>query len=149
MSKIRLTKEFRFEMAHALWNYDGLCKHIHGHSYILQVTVIGQPNENENDPKCGMVMDFGDLKKIVKEEIVEKLDHAIVLNQKARNQLLFDIPQMFDKIHFVPYQPTCENLLLDFAQKIQARLPENIALHKLKLNETANSFAEWYASDNL
>ena len=96
-----------------------------------------------------MVMDFGDLKKIVKEEIVEKLDHAIVLNQKVKNQQLLNIPQMFDRMYFVPFQPTCENLLLDFAKKIKARLPENITLYRLKLNETANSYAEWYASDNI
>ena len=65
MSKIRLTKEFRFEMAHALWDYDGLCRNIHGHSYILAVTVIGVPNEDRNSPTYGMVMHFGDLKRIV------------------------------------------------------------------------------------
>jgi 6-pyruvoyltetrahydropterin/6-carboxytetrahydropterin synthase len=55
MAKIRLTKEFRFEMAHALWNYDGLCKNLHGHSYILNVTVIGDPIEDESNPKLGML----------------------------------------------------------------------------------------------
>ena len=66
MARIRITKEFKFETAHALMGYDGLCKHIHGHSYELLVTVIGHPIEDESNPKLGMVMDFGDLKKIVK-----------------------------------------------------------------------------------
>ena len=148
MAKIRLTKEFRFEMAHALWNYNGLCKNIHGHSYILQVTVIGEPCSDPDDPKLGMVMDFGDLKRIVREEIVDKMDHSIVLNRKAEIQNLLHTPQLADRIHIVPYQPTCENLLVDFAERIRARLPEEVSLFSLKLHETANSFAEWYAEDN-
>lgn len=148
MAKIRLTKEFRFEMAHALWNYDGLCKNIHGHSYILQVTVIGEPCTDENNPRYGMVMDFGDLKKIVKEEIVEKMDHSLVLSNRADVGQLLQIPQLTDRLHIVAYQPTCENLLVDFVQRINARLPRHIKLFSLKLHETGNSFAEWYASDN-
>jgi 6-pyruvoyltetrahydropterin/6-carboxytetrahydropterin synthase len=149
MAKIRLTKEFRFEMAHALWNYDGLCKNIHGHSYILLVTVIGEPCNDEKNPKNGMVMDFGDLKKIVREEIVEKMDHAIVVSDKASVEKLLQVPQMSERYHIVPYQPTCENLLIDFSQRISSRLSANISLFSLKLHETANSFAEWYASDNV
>ena len=63
--KVQLTKQFDFEMAHALMNYDGHCKNIHGHSYKLYITVEGEPNPDEKSSKCGMVMDFGDLKKIV------------------------------------------------------------------------------------
>ena len=78
MAKIRVTKEFNFEIAHALWNYDGPCANIHGHSYKMFVTVIGEPIENGNDPKNGMVIDFGDLKTIVNEQVVHPMDHAIV-----------------------------------------------------------------------
>ena len=66
MATIRVTKSFTFEMAHALWNYDGPCRNIHGHSYELLVTISGHPITDENSPKLGMVMDFGDLKKIVR-----------------------------------------------------------------------------------
>jgi 6-pyruvoyltetrahydropterin/6-carboxytetrahydropterin synthase len=148
MSKIRLTKEFNFEMAHALWNYDGLCKNIHGHSYKLFVTVIGEPIADETNPKLGMVMDFGDLKTIVKEEIVDKYDHCIVLNKKAPIAQLAEIAQMFERRDFIDYQPTCENLIIDFADKIKNKLPVNVQLHNLKLYETSTSFAEWFASDN-
>lgn len=148
MSKIRLSKEFRFEMAHALWNYDGLCKNIHGHSYILRVTVIGTPISDDEHVKNGMVMDFGDLKKIVHEQIVDKLDHAIVLSHKSPYSLVQDLPQMGDRHLVTPYQPTCENMLIDFAARIKSQLPVNVALHSLRLHETASSFAEWYAVDN-
>jgi 6-pyruvoyltetrahydropterin/6-carboxytetrahydropterin synthase len=66
MTKIRVTKFYDFEMAHALWNYDGLCKNIHGHTYKLYVTVMGVPCNDSDDQKNGMVIDFGDLKRIVK-----------------------------------------------------------------------------------
>jgi 6-pyruvoyltetrahydropterin/6-carboxytetrahydropterin synthase len=145
---IRLTKEFRFEMAHALWNYDGLCKNLHGHSYILRVTVIGQPISNINHSKFGMVMDFGDLKKIVKDEILDPFDHAIAISHSAPANFLSAVPQMTERLHVLPYQPTCENMLADFAKRIKKRLPNEVKLFSLRLHETATSYAEWYASDN-
>ena len=148
MAKIRLTKEFRFEMAHALWNYDGLCKNIHGHSYILQVTVIGEPISDENNPKLGMVMDFGELKAIVNREIVKELDHAIVLSNKVPEAHIKQLDQMTERYFIVDYQPTCENMLIDFAVRLKRHLPSHVELFSLKLHETGNSFAEWYADDN-
>lgn len=148
MAKIRLTKEFNFEMAHALWNYDGLCKNIHGHSYKLLVTVIGEPLQDMQNPKLGMVMDFGDLKQIVKTHITDKYDHSIVLSKHAKPLQINAVEQMFDRHEILNYQPTCENLIIDFAQKINTHLPENVQLHSMKLYETATSYAEWYASDN-
>lgn len=148
MAKIRLTKEFNFEMAHALWNYDGLCKNIHGHSYKLLVTVIGEAITDKKNPKLGMVMDFGDLKQIVKKEITEKYDHSIVLSKDAQQLQIQNITQMFGRMEISEYQPTCENLILDFAMKIKNQLPAKVQLHSLKLYETSTSYAEWYASDN-
>lgn len=148
MNTIRVTKEFNFEIAHALWNYDGLCKNIHGHSYRLFVTAIGIPIEDETNPKNGMVIDFGDLKTIVNKEIVDPLDHAVILNVKAIEESTLDFNQMFEKRYIVNFQPTCENLVIDFARKLQVKLPDNLKLHSLKLHETASSYAEWYASDN-
>lgn len=149
MAKIRLTKEFRFESAHALFNYDGLCRNIHGHSYILQVTVIGEPETDINNPKLGMVMDFGELKDIVNREIVKDLDHAVVVSNKVSKDTLMQLGQMSERSFIMDYQPTCENMLIDFADRLQKVLPAKVKLHSLKLNETANSFAEWYAEDNI
>ncbi|MEF8845852.1 MAG: 6-carboxytetrahydropterin synthase [Bacteroidales bacterium] len=148
MSVIRVTKEFNFEIAHALWNYDGPCKNLHGHSYKLFVTVMGAPINDPDNPKNGMVIDFGDLKHIVNEEIVEPLDHAVILNEEALKNDITGIPQMFDKRLVVSYQPTCENMVTDFARRIAKRLPQRLRLHSLKLHETGSSYAEWYASDN-
>jgi len=148
MAKIRLTKEFRFEASHALWNYDGLCKNIHGHSYILKVTIKGEPILDTKNPKLGMVMDFGELKKIVKTEIVDLLDHSISLNKEADYESFIGVKDMFDRIHLLDYQPTCENMVVDFASKIKPKLPIGVELYSIKLHETATSYAEWYAEDN-
>tara|TARA_B100000214_G_scaffold331125_1_gene271912 strand:- start:220 stop:624 length:405 start_codon:yes stop_codon:yes gene_type:complete len=133
-------------MAHALYGYDGLCKNIHGHSYRLWVTVIGNILEDESSVKNGMVLDFSILKKIVKPEIVDKYDHSLVLNGNSPHANI-DLTA-FEKVFHLPYQPTSENLVLDFVKIIKKKLPENVKLYKVILSETANSFAEWCADDN-
>ena len=148
MSTIRITKEFRFEAAHALRGYDGPCKSIHGHSYELAVTVTGTPVGDKESPKTGMVMDFGDLKKIIKKNIIDSVDHSLILNKDYPVEDVQKIREVFCNIVWVDYQPTSENLLDDFSKKIIPLLPEGVKLFSLRLRETANSYAEWYASDN-
>jgi 6-pyruvoyltetrahydropterin/6-carboxytetrahydropterin synthase len=148
MSKIRITKQFSFETGHALYGYDGKCKNVHGHSYKLSVTVIGVPIKDRTNVKFGMVIDFGDLKKIVKEEIVDAFDHATVFNQTTPHlELAQELQQRGHHVILVDYQPTSENMVIDFAQKIKSRLPKEIVLHSIKLQETETSFAEWHAAD--
>lgn len=150
MKKIRVTKIFTFETSHALFGYDGKCKNIHGHSYKLFVTIKGNPIEEATDTKNGMVIDFGDLKKIVKELIVDKFDHSIVLNAKSPHADLGEkLKEEKHSVIMVDYQPTCENMLIHFAQMIRKALPEGVELVRLKLFETENSYGEWLASDNM
>jgi 6-pyruvoyltetrahydropterin/6-carboxytetrahydropterin synthase len=149
MQNIRITKQFSFESGHALHGYDGKCKNIHGHSYRLDVTVIGKPVADESNPKCGMVIDFSDLKKIAKDEIVDVFDHATVFNKNTPHlELAMLLKSKGHNVLLVDYQPTTEMMVIDFAEKIKKRLPNNIKLHALKLQETATSFAEWFANDN-
>ena len=147
-STIRITKEFTFETGHALHGYDGLCKNVHGHSYKLSVTVKGQPINDPSHVKNGMVIDFSDLKKIVREEIVYPFDHATVLNISTPHiDLANEMEKRGHKVIRVNYQPTSEMMVIDFAEKIKARLPKNITLVALKLRETETSFAEWIAEE--
>ena len=143
---VRITKEFKFEMAHALYGYDGVCANIHGHSYRLWVTVRGEVKNENGHTKDGMLMDFTDLKSIVKPEIVDKYDHSLVLNANSPHADL-DL-SVFNKIHYLNYQPTSENLVLDFANFIQKQLPDGVDLLKVVLSETVSSFAEWNKEDN-
>ena len=148
MNAIRLTRSFRFEMAHALEGYDGKCKNIHGHSYKLEVTVKGTPLNDAQSPKNGMLIDFGDLKQIIHLHICDRFDHALVLQKGS--EIFSAIKDHGNlKIIPVPYPPTCENLLIDFAKRIKDKFPPRVALYALKLEETATSYAEWFARDNL
>lgn len=149
MNTIRITKQFTFETGHALYGYDGKCRNVHGHSYKLHVTVIGSPNNDSNHVKYGMVIDFSDLKKIVKKEIVELFDHATVFNKNTPHiELAKLLKDRGHNVLLVDYQPTSEMMIIDFAKKIEKELPPFIKLHSLKLQETESSYAEWLASDN-
>lgn len=147
MTKIRVTKMFEFETAHALHNYDGLCRNIHGHTYKLSVTILGEPISDESSTKLGMVMDFGNLKQIVKPNIVDKYDHSILLSKKEETEYFESENKLFKRIHIVDFQPTAENIVIHFAEIIKSLLPENIELFSIRLHETTNSYAEWYAED--
>lgn len=123
---LSVTKLFEFEACHHLPHYDGACHNIHGHSYKLQVTVGGNVNTNEKDPKCGMIVDFKDLKAIVKKEVIDKYDHSN-LND------------------FFP-NPTAEIMVKQIALDILAKLPKGTYLLSCKLWETSTSYAEYNIS---
>ena len=149
MSSIRITKQFSFETGHALYGYDGKCRNVQGHSYKLSVTVIGEPIADSSHVKFGMVIDFSDLKKIVKEEIVDVFDHATVFNKNTPHvELAKELSDRGPSVLLADYQPTSEMMVIDFAEKIKKRLPKQTQLFSLRLQETATSYAEWYASDN-
>ena len=148
MSVIRITKEFRFEAAHALKGYDGPCRNIHGHSYELSVTIIGDPVETKDSPKKGMIMDFSELKKIIKKSIIDPFDHALILSSDYPDDEFKKSGEAFSNVILVEYQPTSENLLIDFAARIRRLLPYTVRLHSLRLRETSTSYAEWFAEDN-
>lgn len=149
MSKIRITKHFEFEMAHSLLNYDGLCKFIHGHTYKLEVTLIGTAIDDSSNPKHGMLIDFKDLKTIVNKNVVNIFDHAYVINSQTPQEEVKFIRKFSERTLVVDYQPTCEQLTLDFVDRLKNNFPNNIVLHSLRLYETTTSFTEWFASDNI
>jgi 6-pyruvoyltetrahydropterin/6-carboxytetrahydropterin synthase len=120
MNAVRITKIFSFEAAHALKDYDGPCKNIHGHSYKLWVTVSGRVNR-----ETGILIDFGFLKNIIYDNIISTQNLMVL-----------------------PFNPSSENLSIHFAELITNALPENVKLHHLKLYETETSFTEWYENDN-
>lgn len=148
MAKIRVTKRFHFEMAHALFEYDGLCRNIHGHSYNLQVTLFGEAKKKPGHPKDGMVMDFSELKKVVNSQIVERFDHALMVNSLFPNSQIKLLKQTTERIIIVDFQPTSENIVAYIAEILQQHLPIGVSLFSIRLNETVTSYAEWFASDN-
>ncbi len=144
--KIRITKEFHFEMSHCLNNYNGACKNIHGHSYKLFITLRGEPVQDKESSSFGMVMDFRELKSIVQRNILDIFDHCLVIEKNS--PYIKAIESMDIKKYIVDFQPTCENLVLHFKQRIEKLLPKEVELYNIKLYETASSCAEWNKEDN-
>jgi 6-pyruvoyltetrahydropterin/6-carboxytetrahydropterin synthase len=112
------------------------------------VTLSGIPVNDSQNPKNGMVIDFTDLKNIIKREVINVFDHSVTVSGNYDKGKLDMFKTMFGNTNIVNYQPTCENLVADFAARIRKHLPGKIKLFSLKLYETATSYAEWYASDN-
>lgn len=142
---IRITKEFDFEAAHALDGYEGKCRDIHGHSYHLKITLIGEPRADKSQPECGMVVDFGEIKSIIREHVYEEFDHRLLLRNDSR---FMGLEKENERIRYVNYQPTCENMLIEIVGMVEKQLNSKVKLHSAFLRETANSYAEWFASDN-
>ena len=135
MKTLRVTKIFNFEAAHILPYHEGLCKNIHGHSYSLEVTLLGEPKQNPNNGDDGMLIDFSELKKIV-----NKLDHCMMAPD------FIDHTAFKRKIIF-NNSPTCENVLLYIKDQLSGKFPKDLKLVALKLHETSSSFAEWRIED--
>lgn len=106
-----LTREFRFHASHQIPNHDGLCQNLHGHSYLLYITVKGKV-----DPKTGIVIDFDELDRIVREKVLKKLDHNFLNNH-------------------IPL-PSCENIAVWIWKEVKPELP---GLDEVKLYETHDS----------
>ena len=116
--KTSITKQFRFEAAHSLPNHDGKCKNLHGHSYLLEVTISGEILKE--GPKEGMIMDFADLSKIVENEIINPWDHQFLNN-------------------IVPFMTTAENLAQECFHRLQI---QNLNVSRIRLWETSKCFVE-------
>lgn len=135
------TKIFTFEAAHAISDYDGVCKNIHGHSYKLFVTVVSKKGLTNN-----MVMDFKQLKKKVQHAILNDYDHALMLKINKLNLATTQV--IGTKLLWFDEEPTAEQMLLDMAKKLQLNLPDFVVLKELKLHETETCFATWQ-NDNI
>ena len=144
---VRVTKVFTMDMAHALFGYEGPCKNIHGHTYRLHVTLSGKIIADNASPLNGLVIDFGDIKTLVHDKIISRFDHALVLHESAPYSIDRFLPDHFEKVILVPFQPSCECLMLHFRELIVNILPSQVKLVYLKLEETATSYAEWRLED--
>ncbi len=145
--KVRLYRKFSFETAHFLPHYQGDCQRIHGHSYHLEVGVLGTPLSSPNHPNDGMVIDSCELKKIVKEQVLDVYDHRLIVNA-TQQTFIQSLNELGMKLVVTNFQPTIENLVLEFVSILKTNLPKHLQLCVIKLHETDNTYSEWNASDN-
>jgi len=145
--RVTVTKEFTWDMAHMLSSHEGLCQNLHGHTYKMEVEVEHwQGDLIATGPSAGMVIDFKHLKEVVKAEIVDPLDHALMVweDGSLAEQLLAQVAIEYKmKVVAVPYRPTAENMAADFYKTLKALLSEKGArLIRVTVWETPTSFAE-------
>jgi 6-pyruvoyltetrahydropterin/6-carboxytetrahydropterin synthase len=149
MTSVSIAKEFTWSMAHMLANHDGKCKNIHGHTYKMQVEiarkgggVINQPGKTDH----GMVLEFEDIKTIIKDNLVEKLDHAFLYWVDSTDELEHEVAALLNKhkrkLIEINYRPTAENLAFDYMEKLNAELSQlKVEVVELILWESPTSFA--------
>lgn len=149
MGKVSITKEFSWDMAHILAGHEGLCKNLHGHTYKMQIEVTRKSEDViMSEINCkGMVIDFKDLKQLVKDKIVEPLDHAFMYWVNSPEQLEHEIAEILikneRKVARVNYRPTAEEMAMDFFTTLTKELLLlNLELRAVKVWETPTSFAE-------
>jgi len=133
---IRIARQFHWEMGHRLPFHRMGCANIHGHSYKLWVEIEGVLDEH------GMLMDYGDLKRIV-EPVLEPLDHAFMCSEQDEIMKNFLSNNDFKTIH-VPFTSTAENIIEYLLLEIWSHVSHNERIHslRLRLHETDNSYAE-------
>ncbi len=137
---ISITKIFRFETAHAIHEYEGLCRNIHGHSYELHVTVSSDLT-TEFISGNGFVIDFKILKSLVKKSVLDYFDHKIILSEAYINHH----PNLkeLENLELWNVEPSAENIVLFIYKKLTENFPVNLKVKKIRLYETADSYAEW------
>lgn len=139
---IRLTKIIRFETAHALHGYAGPCRLIHGHSYKLEVTVGVPQAGNDFLLGTGILIDFKEIKELIRQEVLQHFDHRLLLTKAGCEKL--NISPFTEGLHLMEAEPSAENMLVFIARALGDKLPKGIQLMRLKLFETADSYAEWF-----
>lgn len=136
----KIAKEFSFDMAHMLDGHDGKCQNLHGHTYKLQVEVTGELVES--GAKSGMVIDFSDLKAVVKHEILDKMDHAFIFDSTSERecQVAELLTSLNSKNFGIPMRTTAENMAKYMFDRLQeAGLPVSL----IRLWETPTSYCEY------
>ncbi|MCX7879298.1 MAG: 6-carboxytetrahydropterin synthase [Ignavibacteria bacterium] len=135
--KLRIAKEFTWQMSHRLPFHKGLCSNIHGHTYRIRVSLVGVPDD------FGMLIDFYELERIVKP-LIEQLEHSFVVDKNDEVMIDFLKKNNF-RFVIVPETTTSENLAIWISNQIAEKLKEykNIELLSVRFYETPDSFAEY------
>ena len=136
-----ITKIFHFETAHALYGYNGPCRSVHGHSYELHVTVTAHSTSDGYIAAPGFIIDFKKLKQVVKEAVVDRLDHKLLLSSTYLT--LHPLYATADNLEVWEEEPSAENMLVFTRNALASALPLGANLQALRLYETKDSYAEW------
>ncbi|AKG34963.1 6-carboxytetrahydropterin synthase QueD [Paenibacillus durus] len=142
LGEVTVCKIFSFDAAHQLVGHKGKCANVHGHTYKLEVVLKGKPVAEEGRSDEGFVTDFGDIKALVKEHVVDKLDHAFLA--KGDEPVLESLKVSGSKTAELSFRTTAENLASYIAYTLKM---SGLPVHSIKLWETPTAWAEVLAAD--
>ncbi|BDW11119.1 6-carboxytetrahydropterin synthase QueD [Polynucleobacter sp. SHI8] len=146
MSLFQITRRLEFDAGHRIPNHQGQCRHLHGHRYQIEVTLRGELNQSQGSSEEGMMMDFGHIKSIMQELIIDPWDHSFFV-AKIDTQLIEFLKTIPDhKTTIIDGVPTAENLAKIAFDLVAPVLLEKylgrIRLYQLRLYETPNCWAD-------
>ncbi|MFD1887695.1 6-carboxytetrahydropterin synthase QueD [Paenibacillus wenxiniae] len=136
-NEVKVCKIFSFDSAHQLVNHKGKCANVHGHTYKLEVNLKAEPILSEGSTDEGFVIDFSDLKAIVKEEVINEFDHAFIA--QGNEPSYETIKNSGSKVCLLGFRTTVENMATYICWKLAKR---NLPVHSVKLWETPTGWAE-------
>ena len=142
---MKIVKIIQWDMGHRVLNHRSVCKGLHGHRYKAEICVSGDLVSDLDVSEVGMVIDFADIKKISKDFIQEKLDHAFMVWNEDQELIEFFNNSKGHKAVIVPFTPTAENVAAYIFQKLRHEFIDifktGLHLHSIKLWETPSSYA--------
>lgn len=144
-----VTKEIEIDMGHRVPNHKSKCRNLHGHRYKIEVGVDGNVITEKGSSDEGMVIDFGDLKEVMMQTIDAKYDHSFTIYEDDAFRPTFnDFVTQGQKIHFVPFVPTAENLAKHWFEELEYELKDRkIQIEYIRVWETPTSTA-YYAREH-
>ncbi|WP_025690904.1 6-carboxytetrahydropterin synthase QueD [Paenibacillus zanthoxyli] len=142
LGEVTVCKIFSFDAAHQLVGHKGKCANVHGHTYKLEVVLKGKPVAEKGRSDEGFVADFGDIKALVKEHVVDKLDHAFLA--KGDEPVLESLKASGSKTEVLSFRTTAENLASYIVYTLKR---SGLPVYSVKLWETPTAWAEVLAAD--
>ena len=143
---ISITRRLEFDSGHRIPNHDGQCKHLHGHRYAIEVTLTGEVAHHPGKADDGMVLDFGDIKRLTNQHIVDLWDHAFLVAKEDEGLVAFLATLPNHKTVVMEHVPTVENLAKAAFAILQPVFTKSfggrLELSALRLYETPNCWAD-------
>lgn len=143
---LTITRKLEFDAGHRIPNHKSECRNVHGHRYVMHITLTGKVRDKKGSSSEGMLMDFSEVKKLAQTHLVSHWDHAFLVYEQdlAVRQFLDTLPG--HKTVVVDRIPTVENLAqiaFDTLREVyETHYDSGLTLQSIKLYETPNAWAE-------